>query len=172
MITIRQLEEHEWQEYKAIRLEALQQEPTAFASSYSESITLPDAVWQEQLQQALRNENRVMYFAFNNERIIGMTGAFAEERQKINHIATIFGVYVQREFRGQGIGRKLMNATIDYVSALPHIEKIKLFVVADNIPALTMYQQLGFDICGTYKKELKVNGIYYDEFCMEKFIST
>ena len=53
-IKIVTLAPEEWQLYKQIRLEALLNEPQAFASSFAEVMERPDSHWQERLIEMLR----------------------------------------------------------------------------------------------------------------------
>lgn len=41
------LDPKDWEKYKKIRLEALQENPEAFGSSYEKEIAFPDETWQE-----------------------------------------------------------------------------------------------------------------------------
>ena len=167
-ITISKLNIDEWPKYKALRLEALKNEPSSFGSSYEDNLKSPDDLWREQLQKSHNGEGGVMFFAKKGDKLVGMIGAFWQDKEKTRHIGNIFGVYVSSDYRGKGIGKQLMEVILNYLDAMPQIEKIKLGVVTRQIPALKMYEKYGFKHIGKLKKELKVGDDYYDEYLMEK----
>ncbi len=168
-ITISKLTLDEWSKYKELRLEALKYEPYSFASSYDDNLKSSDEKWKEQLKRSHEGNGSVMFFAKDGEKLIGMLGAFWDDKEKTKHIANIFGVYVNSAYRGKGIGSQLMDAILKYLNDIPQIEKIKLGVVTKQIPALKMYEKYGFVQVGKHEKELKFGGEYYDEYLMEKF---
>ena len=109
-----------------------------------------------------------MFFAKDGDRIVGMIGAFWQDKQKTKHIGNIFGVYVNPKFRGKGVGKLLMKAILNKLDEMPQIEKIKLGVVTQQTPALKLYEKYGFKTIGKCVKELKVGNEYYDEYLMER----
>lgn len=169
-ITISKLSIEEWSKYKALRLEALKNEPASFASSYNDNIKSPDKKWKKQLQKSHEGHESVMFFAKDGDKLIGMIGAFWEEKQKTQHLGNIFGVYVNPKYRGKGVGKQLMTTILNYLYDMPQIEKIKLGVMTNQIPALKMYEKFGFKYVGKLQRELKVGDEYYDEYLMEKII--
>lgn len=169
-VNIITLEPERWQEYRALRLQSLQQDPTAFGSSYEESRLLPDTEWQKRLEVAQRKTETIILFAEVDGRLVGMMGAALLQPKKIAHIASIFGVYVEASMRGKGIGRRLMAALLAELDRKPQIEKLTLGVNTQNKVALSLYQKFGFEIIGTAQKELKIDGVYHDEYLMEKLM--
>ncbi|WP_422447054.1 GNAT family N-acetyltransferase [Thermoanaerobacterium sp. DL9XJH110] len=61
--------------------------------------------------------------------------------------AQLLSIAVQPEHQGRGIGRKLLEAGINYMESLG-IKKIKLEVRPDNTPAVNMYEKYGFRPAG------------------------
>lgn len=160
----------DWQKYRDLRLEALKDSPTAFASSYQDELPTPDEKWKERLQNALDEKTDFMLFAKSGEKLVGMAGAFRNQKIKVRHIATIYGVYVNPQFRSQGLGTKLLESLISKLKKHPQIVKIKISAVTKNSGALKLYQKLGFSVVGKYEKELFVDNHYYDENLMEMII--
>lgn len=76
------------------------------------------------------------------------------------HVGTL-GMGILKEHRGQGIGRRLMETTIEAARKLG-IEKIELTVYASNRNALRLYESLGFGVEGTKRKGRFVDGVYDD----------
>ena len=168
-ITISRLNLDEWSKYKKLRLEALKNEPSSFSSSYEDSLKSPNDKWKEELQKSHNEDSIVMFFAKDGGRLVGMIGAFWQDKEKTKHIGNIFGVYVNPGYRGKGIGKLLMEAILNKLNDMPQIEKIKLGVVMQQTPALKLYEKYGFKIIGKCTKELKIGNEYYDEYLMEQF---
>ena len=58
--------------------------------------------------------------------------------------AYIYGVLVYSRFRGQGLGRKLMLLLLERIKG-QGIDTAFLQVSSDNVPALKLYEELGFE---------------------------
>ncbi len=169
-IVIMSLSPEEWQKYKNIRLEALQKEPTAFANTYDDEIKYEDKKWIEILEKSKNRDTEIALFAKDGDQIIGFIGAFWVTKEKLKHVAHIYGTYVDSAYRGQGVGKMLMEAVINKLKSLSHIKKIKIEVNSQNTPAFNLYQKVGFKVIGKAEKELKVNGVFYDEIIMEQLV--
>ena len=160
MIEIKKLSESRWKDFKDLRLESLKTEPAAFGSSYEEEIRLSKKEWKRRINNSL--------FAFLNEKPIGMILYIFNKKIKTNHIANIFGVYVKKEYRGRGIGKKLIESVISQIKKNKNIIKINLTVNPKQKSAVKLYEKYGFKIVGKMKNDLYVDGKFNDELIMEK----
>jgi len=79
------------------------------------------------------------------------------------------GMGVLNEFRGQGIGRRLMETAIAQARVL-RLEKIELQVFTANIPAMALYKKLGFVEEGLRKRARLVDGVYDDILLLALFL--
>ena len=75
------------------------------------------------------------------------------------------GMGVLKDFRGQGIGKRLLQATIDGARRIG-LEKIELSVYSSNEAAIALYRSLGFVEEGLKKRGRLVEGIYDDVLLM------
>jgi len=64
-------------------------------------------------------------------------------------------IYIDKNYQGKGIGKKLMNAMLTH-NRLNDIENIYLDVFAKNEEALGLYKKFGFQVIG--KTPFKVDG--------------
>ncbi len=160
----------DWQKYRDLRLESLKDSPTAFAGSHEDESPAPDKKWKEKLQNALTEETDFILFAKSGNNLVGMASASRSQKVKVRHTATIYGVYVNPQFRSQGLGTKLLKSLINKLKERPEIVKIKISVVTENSGALRLYQKLGFSTVGKHKKELFIDNRYYDESLMEMIV--
>jgi RimJ/RimL family protein N-acetyltransferase len=64
-------------------------------------------------------------------------------RRRIAHHGS-FGIGVDEQWRGRGIGAALIESLLDWAAAHPVLEKVTLGAFATNERALALYQRLGF----------------------------
>jgi len=149
--------------YRELRLAALQDSPSAFASSYEEEEPRPPEHFSERL--AGKDQSRV-FGAFLGERLVGMVGLYWQPRPKLRHKAHVWGVFVRPEARGRGCGRALFVALIDYARSLDGVRYLHLGVSVGNVPATRLYEACGFETYGVEPVALVVDGEDYDEALM------
>ncbi|HUS15766.1 MAG TPA: GNAT family N-acetyltransferase [Chloroflexia bacterium] len=148
-----------------LRLEALQESPDAFGSSYAESVTrTPEQVAQWH-RQAVAGPDNFMFGAFEGQ-LAGMVGCRRDTGMRTRHKAVIWGMYVAPEARGQGTGRRLMEAALAQARTVPGLEQLYLAVVTTNPTAVGLYTSLGFATYGREPRALKSGARYFDEELM------
>ncbi len=100
------------------------------------------SVTAENIQEVLDDKNAVLMVAKDNERIIGMAALYILPKLgKRNSI--VEDVFVLEEYRGQGIGEKLMLALIDEARKRK-ATSISLTSRPSRIVAHKLYEKLGF----------------------------
>lgn len=161
-LTIKRLPAERWQEYREIRMTGLETDPLAFMSSFQEEERYPENLWKERITNQI--------FAEIDFRIVGLIGFLVRTRQKERHIADIFGLYVRREYGGKGIGDRLLKDAVLTISSSAGVRKIELGIIANQKAAITLYERNGFSIAGKLSAELFLDGEFFDEILMEKFI--
>jgi ribosomal protein S18 acetylase RimI-like enzyme len=161
MIEVKVLPLERWQEVRDLRLEALRIDPAAFGSSVEDEENFPEAVWQERMKP--------MLVALSDNKPVGSVTYLFNDRVKTKHIARIVGFYVNPNYRGLGVGRKLMEQALDRIRENKDILKVQLMVNPKQEAAVALYKKLGFDVVGELKKELKVGEELYDMLVMEKY---
>lgn len=169
-VKITKLSPERWEEYKNLRLEALKQEPQAFASSYTQESITADEIWQERLVADSKDTQSTYLFAEINNQLVGMLRIAREQAPHSQHIASVYAVYVKSQFRGKGVGGKLLTEAINWFKKFPNPVKISLHVTTTQTGAIALYKSLGFETIGTLPKELLVDGKYYDVYEMEKYL--
>ena len=84
---------------------------------------------------------------------------------RLRHAADLnFGVAPAA--RGQGLGRRLLEAGLERARATPGLEIISLMVRADNAPAIHLYQTAGFETLAVLKRDTKIGPTYHDGLLM------
>jgi ribosomal protein S18 acetylase RimI-like enzyme len=162
VITIEKLDAGRWQDYRDLRLEALQSDPLAFIAAYEELKTYSTEHWQDRVKNAL--------FAMDNDKPVGMIVYVRNGGMNTNHIAEIYGFYVTKNYRGRGIGKKLIDAALAEIQKLEGVTKIKIDVNPTQKAAKHLYRKCGFKKAGFLKKEVRHGDMFYDEIVMEKYL--
>ncbi len=168
-ITIVSLPLSRWEEYKNIRLEALKHEAHAFGARYSEAKTKPDEEWIQRVTAAEKEDKDIMLFAQDKGKLVGMIGAYFNKSEENLGIGYIWGVYVNKQYRKKGIGKRLMEEIIERLKKMPTVKRIKLMVNQQQKSAVRLYQTFGLTIVGTEKYMLG-DGREHDEYIMEKVL--
>lgn len=159
-----------WQEYKQLRLKALETDPKSFGSSFEEESLSSDEKWQKYLDLSIKKQGEVMVFAKVDGALIGMVGAYWDDKKKSKHVATMFGTYVATSYRGRKIGSMLIESLLNELKQIPQLKKIKLAVVSSETAAIRLYEKFGFDRVGIEKHELFNDPYYSDTILMEKLL--
>lgn len=73
---------------------------------------------------------------------------------------------IERPYRGQGYGPKLLQAVIDWAKAQPTLDWIQLQVFETNLPAKKLYKKFGFVECGTVPDLFRIYGNKVDDTTM------
>ncbi|WP_257348447.1 GNAT family N-acetyltransferase [Pseudalkalibacillus decolorationis] len=165
---IRQLQSSDAVQYWELRVEALKQNPEAFATSYEDALQRENPL--EQVANNLNTTINYTFGAFENNQLIGVVTLLEQEPSKLRHTANIFAMYSTPSKRGKGVGKALLVKAINQAKNIDYIEKLKLTVVTENVAAKGLYTSLGFKSFGIEEKALKVNDKYYDEEYMTLFL--
>ncbi|MGO4387070.1 N-acetyltransferase family protein [Microvirga sp. 2YAF29] len=155
---IRPLTPSDAQAFREVRLEALATNPEAFGSSYEEEVDLPLETIRSRIPVAGQN---AIFGAFVGERLVGMAGFAVHNRVKASHKGVMWGVYVHADWRGYGLGRKLVQHVIEQASR--HVIILEAAVGLNNDSARRTYHALGFKPYGIEPKALRVGDTFYDE---------
>ena len=161
---IRKLTSGDAEVYWDLRLEALQQDPEAFATTYEDAISRVNPL--KRVESNLDSENSATFGAFIDKELVGVMTIAEEGAPKLRHRVNLFAVYVTPEARCKRVGTALMQEVIEYTKQIPHVEKINLTVVSTNETAIKLYEKVGFKSFGLEQHAMKMNNTYVDEIYM------
>lgn len=159
---IRRLNEKDLESYQDIRLEALKEAPDAFTASYEEEARQNEDFFLGRFRDSM------IFGCFQDAELVGMVGVAFDRHRKCAHTANIWGVYTKPDHRRGGISLLLLKEAIRCMP--PEIEQVRLSVGYHNKAARKLYKKLKFDVCGVEQRALKVDGKYYDEILMVRFL--
>jgi RimJ/RimL family protein N-acetyltransferase len=109
-------------------------------------------------------KNHPFYVAAVEGHVVGWCDISLQEREGFTHRGVI-GMGVLPDFRGRGIGHRLLRASVDHAHQLG-IERIELEVFVSNQPAIHLYESFGFAVEGTLRHGRKLDGKYDDVLAM------
>ena len=89
----------------------------------------------------------IVYDAENNS--VGFISYFTKD-----HECEITTLYILPQYQGLGLGSKLMYAAIDDISQYDRCSALSLWVLENNLPAISFYENFGFKSDGKHSEEL------------------
>jgi RimJ/RimL family protein N-acetyltransferase len=166
-IVYRKLQPADARSYRALRLASLQSSPDNFGSTYGEESKKTTLFFEALIEKG--SLDCFMFGAFDEGRLIGITGFIRFASSKIRHRGEIVQVYVDPAYRGQKVGEHLLRGAVENAFQLEGVEQIELDVIADNGPAIRLYQKVGFEAIGVQRKYFKDGERYWDQQFMQLF---
>jgi ribosomal protein S18 acetylase RimI-like enzyme len=129
--------------YKAARLAALRDAPTAFGSTYARESQLSDADWLDRAAHCAGTSS-VGYLAMDGQTACGIVIAAPDANDSA--MAWVESMWVAPSHRRLGVGRLLIDA-IGVWAGQRGIRTLKLMVTGNNESAIRFYRRVGF--CAT-----------------------
>jgi ribosomal protein S18 acetylase RimI-like enzyme len=161
-----------WQEFRALRLEAVTVDPQAIGGSREDEEKRSLESYKDLLEQSQKAEDLWLVFAQQNNELIGVAGAMCKMKHisVCRHVATLISVYLRPEFRGQGIGERLIRSVLEKLTTSTYVTEVNLFVTTTQIAAINLYKKCGFTTCGKLSNALIISGQTYDQDIMQRHI--
>lgn len=157
----RRLTEQDLTSYFANRLRALSEAPTAFLTTLEEERTQGPSRFAETLES--KTHERVIFGALHEGEVIGTVGISRETRKKIQHKARMWGMFVDVEFRSQGVGGRLVDLAIQHARNHLNVTGIYLSLESGNEPARRLYESRGFHVWGVEPQAMSDGKTFFDE---------
>jgi len=146
-INVRALGPEDWQQYRDIRLMALQDSPEAFVATRAQEAALDERVWRERMRRARR------LIAERNGTPVGGV-SLGQGDPEHSCTGELFGLWVAPEGRGTGVAWKLVEAGANQALAEGH-KNLGYWVGTSNGPAVAFASSFGFRPTGT-RRPMKV----------------
>jgi len=104
-----------------------------------------EKIYLESACKAKRKHEKIHWIALAGRKIVASAEVRRQPARK-NHVGVI-GVAVAKQWRGRGIGKKLMQLLIDEATLLG-LRLLILESFEENIGAIGLYEKMGFRIAG------------------------
>ena len=113
--------------------------------------------------------NLISLVAEHNNNIIGYAEIQKHPTPRLKGI-TDLNIYLHQDYHQQGLGTAMLIHLLNQAQQ-QNIHKVNLQVVADNHPAIRLFQKLGFQPEGRIRHAFHNNGKYLDIIPMGKIIN-
>lgn len=166
-IEIVTLKPDKWQDYKNLRLKYTKEDPEATWPTYEATLKIPDKEWRHTLEIAGKGNNNWTFFAKINGELVGMVSGRITIPKGLGDTIKIKGMYVIKEVRGQGIGKKLLEYLLNEIKKHSQFKVVRLGVFTSQEVAINLYKSLDFEIKDKVT-EYFPDGIIHETFVMER----
>ncbi|MEM9579098.1 MAG: GNAT family N-acetyltransferase [Pseudomonadota bacterium] len=159
------MDERDLQAFRLLWEHGLQHTPDAFLLTEDEARSLSDT-------QVLSGLSAGHHWGANVDgRLVGIASMRPGTLSRLRHTADIGPLYVHPEFQRQGVARALMIGLLAHASNTGLLQ-VELCVDARNDAALSLYHSLGFQIFGTRRRSVIIDGFPRDDHLMMHVLPT
>jgi RimJ/RimL family protein N-acetyltransferase len=123
-----------------------------------------------QLVISLNSAGNHIFVAEEDGKLIGQLVAFNMygRNKRVVHVLHI-GISILKSHWGKGVGTKLFEY-MEKWAIENGTKRLELSVMTHNERGIALYKKMGFEIEGTKKASICVNGNYVDEYLMSKIL--
>lgn len=137
--TVRKLVPAEWTVLRAVRMEAVAQEPNIFVFTTEDEKNRPEEEWRA----ILRDTNRAYFILVHGEEdIVGVTGIAKHSHDP--SIGVLVASYIRTAHRGKGLSNMFYQARIDW-ALRKNLKKLIVSHRKDNKPSKYAMKRFYFD---------------------------
>ncbi|MEZ0482837.1 N-acetyltransferase family protein [Planococcus sp. SSTMD024] len=158
----RRLKPEDAEQYRELRLTALQTDADAFSTDFNEASQRPVSATANNLA----NPAAITFGAYDEGRLLAMMTLRRLTGKKTSHRAEVLAVYAAEETRGRGVAPVLFDHLLAYASECYGLEQLELAVNSANPRAIRFYERFGFQRIGITPNAQKADGRYIDELLM------
>jgi ribosomal protein S18 acetylase RimI-like enzyme len=166
---VREADFESWADLQDLRYEELESNPEIGLYTYAPRPSRSDqANYFAGLRAGILEGRMVCNVADDADRVVGHASIFPKgEHQELRHIGSL-GMVVRPEYRGKGIGHRLLSQTLN--DCRGKFEIVELVVTATNEAARHLYRKAGFEERGRLPRSFKRGSLYLDEILMSRFV--
>ncbi|MFT5228125.1 MAG: RimJ/RimL family protein N-acetyltransferase [Granulosicoccus sp.] len=111
------------------------------------------------------SDNQIMILGIIDDEIACVMNVMASHKSRLKHVGE-FGLSVSKKHWNKGVGRAMINYTIDWAKENEILKKLNLQVNVTNVKAIKLYESLGFKHEGRQAMDIYLNGEYLDGILM------
>jgi len=130
--------------FRTVRLQALQDSPGAFSSTYARESQFSDDEWNQRVAN-WNGEHGVGYLAIDGETYCGIAGSILDARDPAT--AQLISMWVAPGQRRSRVGEALVGAVFAWAKGRS-ARTLRLMVTSNNRTAIEFYTRLGFTMTG------------------------
>lgn len=165
MYHVARIQPGQGQHLKAIRLESVHHNNTAFAISQTQLLGMSHDQWEQACANAMVGQHDAVFLAWHATGVVGCVGIRIDPSPKMRHVGLVWGMYVSPAHRGNQLGIQLMQHVITHGEHL-HLHMLKLSVTTNQETAIALYQRVGFERYAYEPALLNIEGVDIDALLM------
>ena len=127
-------------EFLPLRLHSVTEHPECYATTAENVRSAPLAKTDALLSAGATGS--VVFGAFD-EALVGVLGCKRDDRETVDHYATLWGFFLHQDARGRGLGAALLTAAIEHARGLG-LDYLRLGVPVSSDAALRVFEAQGF----------------------------
>ncbi|MET0989720.1 MAG: GNAT family N-acetyltransferase, partial [Glaciihabitans sp.] len=142
--SVRPTAESDWERVRDLRLEMLQDTPTAYAESHEDALGHDEAQWRMRAARGHEPRSAMLVAIDADGTWVGTMGAYVDDTSPL-----LVGVYVRPTHRGRSVGvtDALLDGIIEWAGR--HGTQLRLEVHEENARAIAAYERRGFQRTGS-----------------------
>jgi GNAT superfamily N-acetyltransferase len=146
-VHLRRLSPPEIEIHREIRLRALSEASDFLGETFADSAVQLTYYWEDFTRSVTEPDGDVMFLATEGEHIIGSTYGLLNGWQ--NEIGRVRGMWVDPMWRGQGIGRALLQEVFAWARER-ELSYLELWAPVHSEAAIALYLKAGFRKTGNF----------------------
>ncbi len=148
MTVVRRIRPDEGATLRDVRLEALADVPSAFASTYARETLQTAEDWADRARAGSAGWERATFFAVADGGIVGLVGGYRPEPTSTR--VELVSMWTHPAARRTGVGRHLVDAVLDWART-GGARAVDLWVTRGNVGAENLYRAMGFVDAGDHQ---------------------
>jgi RimJ/RimL family protein N-acetyltransferase len=123
---------------------------------------------KKRIELIRKSYNSTIFIAEEDKQLIGYLIVMGGNAERNKHsVYLVIGILA--EYRGRAIGTKLFEQLEKWAKE-QNVHRLELTVVTQNQAGLRLYKKMGFEIEGTKRHSLYIDGKFVDEYYMSKLL--
>lgn len=123
---------------------------------------------RERIAAMLQADNKMTWLAEDDGRLVGWLWANGGDYRRNHHTVHIV-IGIRESHTGRGIGARLFEACEQWARDRK-LHRLELTVMTHNVRGIALYKKMGFEIEGTARHQMQVDGEYVDLHYMSKLL--
>jgi RimJ/RimL family protein N-acetyltransferase len=123
---------------------------------------------RERLSNILKADNKMFFMAEDDGQLVGFLWANGGDYRRNHHNVHIV-IGLRASHTGQGLGTQLFEACEQWARE-KQLHRLELTVMTPNVRGIALYKKMGFEIEGTARHQMNVDGEYVDLYYMYKLL--
>ena len=116
-----------------------------------------------------RGPRHPVFVAETEEMVVGWSSLNVYNPRPAYQYVADFSIYIERGWRGKGVGRRLLEHLVEQARALGY-NKMMLSAFPFNASGVALYERMGFTRAGVFHEMGQLDGRWVDTLIMEKLL--